>query len=291
MVKPNFFIIGAPKCGTTSVVQWLRDHSNIFIPEFKEPHYFNTDHNFNNVYDLTHYEDLFSEANKEHKAVGEGSVWYLYSDAAVSNILDYNPEAKFLVLLRNPIDMAYSLHKQKVFSMEQPQKDFKKAWQAQFLSDKDLGGKFVREKKFLKYGDICKHGKYLTKLFKTVDRNRVLVIFLEDIKRDELKEYKKILDFLDVRYDNRIDFPVVNKAKKRKSYLLAYLTKTFSKIKRLFKIKLGFGLLNKIEDINRSQKERQGIDPQMQDSLKEYFAEDINKLMQIVGRDLSHWVE
>src|SRR5262245_35065298 len=85
MKKPTFFIIGAPKCGTTSLAAWLADHPDIFMSPTKEPHYFNTDHK-RYLNSLAGYEQLFEDATDRHSAVGEASVWYLYSANAVENI-------------------------------------------------------------------------------------------------------------------------------------------------------------------------------------------------------------
>jgi len=129
MIKPNFFILGAPKCGTTSVAVLLSEHPHIYMPQ-KEPHFFNTDHRrFLNS--LEGYERLFARADARHRAVGEASVWYLSSASAVKNILDYAPEAKFIVMLRNPVEMAPSLHEEQVFTGRENVTDFAKAWALQ----------------------------------------------------------------------------------------------------------------------------------------------------------------
>ena len=88
MVSPNFFILGAPKCGTTSLASWLSDHPHIFIPPIKEPHYFNTDDQHRNIRRRLDYEKLFRGVTEKHIGVGEASVWYLSSEVAVRNILD-----------------------------------------------------------------------------------------------------------------------------------------------------------------------------------------------------------
>ena len=108
MRKPNFFIIGAPKCGTTSVYSWLKDHPYIFMPDFKEPHHFYSP--YGEPIKREKYENLFMDADMEHFAVGEASVWYLFSGKAIDRILEYEASAKFIVLIRNPIEMAPSLH-------------------------------------------------------------------------------------------------------------------------------------------------------------------------------------
>ena len=86
--KPDFFIVGAPKCGTSSLANTLRWHPNIFVPLAFEPQFFSTD--FNEVNDHTDesYLNLFSNVQKEHQALGEKSVIYLYSDVAIDNILN-----------------------------------------------------------------------------------------------------------------------------------------------------------------------------------------------------------
>ena len=132
MMKPNFFIIGAPKCGTTSLAAWLAEHPQIYFSPTKEPHFFNTDHKrFLNS--LQSYEKLFAGASKHHCSVGEASVWYMYSSAAVPNILEYNSDAKFIVMLRNPIEMAPSLHEELVFTGREDVNEFSEAWQLQDL--------------------------------------------------------------------------------------------------------------------------------------------------------------
>jgi sulfotransferase family protein len=129
-VNPNFFILGAPKCGTTSLARWLGDHPNIFMAPQKEPHFFNTDDR-RGVATLVEYEDLFRNAQREHVAVGEASVWYLSSSQAVRNILQYNPNARFIVMVRNPIEMAPALHGEMLISGLECIKDFSRAWNAQ----------------------------------------------------------------------------------------------------------------------------------------------------------------
>src|SRR5438477_11547979 len=115
MNKPNFFILGAPKCGTTSMAKWLSDHPEIFMSADKELNYYNMDHKRSEIKNYQHYLYFFKKATEKHKIIGEASVWYLFSKEAVPNILkDSNKEVKFLVMIRNPIQMAYSLHQEHV---------------------------------------------------------------------------------------------------------------------------------------------------------------------------------
>jgi len=74
-MKPNFFIIGAPKCGTTSLATYLGMHPNVFMCSPKEPHYFSTDINWQLVKNKNDYLKLFAKATNDNFAIGEGSVF------------------------------------------------------------------------------------------------------------------------------------------------------------------------------------------------------------------------
>src|SRR6185312_16840962 len=100
---PNFFIIGAPKCGTTALSEYLRRHPNIGFSEQKEPHYFNDDFSSRHIYSLDEYMKCFASNSADKVAIGEASVFYLSSRSAVRNILQHMPDAKFIVMLRDPV--------------------------------------------------------------------------------------------------------------------------------------------------------------------------------------------
>src|SRR6202044_1854761 len=158
MIKPNFFILGAPKCGTTSLAAWLAGHPEIYLSPTKEPHFFNTDHR-RLTNSLESYEQLFAATDQRHRAVGEASVWYLASSTAAANILNYSPEAKFIVMLRDPTEMASSLHEELVFTGREDVVDFAEAWNLQETRQnrRHVPVK-VWEPKFVQYGEACSLG-------------------------------------------------------------------------------------------------------------------------------------
>jgi len=101
-MKPNFFIVGAPKCGTTSMTEYLKQHPDIFIPEEKEPHYFGSDLEYPRITKTeAQYLRLFSEAQDERR-LGEASVWYLFSQRAAQEIYEFNPLSRIIIMLRTP---------------------------------------------------------------------------------------------------------------------------------------------------------------------------------------------
>jgi len=128
-IAPNFFIIGAPKTGTTALSEYLKDHPNIFFCPVKEPHFFDLDTSKRLKLNLQTYLSLFAEADPAlHQAVGEGSTGYLFSKVAVSEILKFNPNSKFIVMLRNPVDLVQSWHSEMYYEGVEDVVDFEKAW-------------------------------------------------------------------------------------------------------------------------------------------------------------------
>ncbi len=205
MKKSNFFIIGAPKCGTISLAHYLGDHPEIFLSDPKEPDFFRTDVSFRRlVENLDDYNALFKAAGSEHKAVGEASVNYLRSYKAVLNILEYNPAAKFIVMLRNPIDMIYSWHYHALFYQYHDIENFEVAWCSK------------------NYKTVCSLGEQMERLYGIVSKDRVLIILFEDLKADPKKVYENTLSFLNVSSDNKTDFPVYNQAKANRSDKLGH---------------------------------------------------------------------
>lgn len=107
--KVNLFIVGAAKSGTTSLWAAFRNHPEVFVTEdelFKEPAFFSK---LGSRMGLDKYHRLYAGA-KDEKYICDASTAYLTSAESAERILEYNPEAKILIILRNPVDRAYSLY-------------------------------------------------------------------------------------------------------------------------------------------------------------------------------------
>src|SRR5712692_7209004 len=114
--RPDFFIVGAPRSGTTALYTYLRQHPDVFLPEKKEPHYFNIDMTSGGaIRNEKDYAALFAGALDETR-VGEASVYYLSSACAPFEIKKDCPTAKIIIMLRNPVDVMYALHAHQVVS-------------------------------------------------------------------------------------------------------------------------------------------------------------------------------
>ncbi len=295
MKKPNFFILGAPKCGTTSMNAYLASHPSIYMAK-KEPHYFNTDHKNRKIKNLTDYQALFTLANNTHLAIGEASVRYLYSVDAVANILNYEPDAKFIVMLRNPVDMVYSWHNQVYLSSTEDIPDFESAWR---LQNKRRQGEQIPprcgESKMLYYGEVCSLGEQLQRLYTQVSTERVHLIFFDDLAQNPQKTYLDTLKFLNLPDDARQDFTIYNPAKIHRVHFLKDALPDVLSWLGSIKIKLGikhsFGLLEFIRLKNIKTQQRIPLSPQMRQTLIHYFRDDIKLLSKITNRNLDSWLK
>ena len=134
--KPNFFIVGAAKSGTTALYEYLKKHPNIFMPK-KELYYFGKDFTFREAHTpLEYYMSFFEAIPPNAKQIGEASVWYLYSKTAAVEIKEFQPKAKIIIMLREPTEMLYSLHSQQLYSGNEDIEGFEMALQAEFARKK-----------------------------------------------------------------------------------------------------------------------------------------------------------
>lgn len=300
---PNLFIVGAPKCGTSAFAEdYLNTHPNVFMSQLKEPHFFNTDHpDYRVIREWPDYLNLFSDARPEHQWVGEASVWYLYSQEAIRAIYAMNPKARLLVFLRNPVEMAHSLHSQLVHAAEENELNFEKAWDLQ--PQRRLGRHLPHTctaPDHLQYRDACSLGSQLSRLYSVFPKEQVKLVFLEDMKANARQAYLDVLNFLELPDDGRNDFPIVNANKHRRFYWLAERLKKptpmMRKIWRIGKRLLGrhediaHKMLKKVGELNTRVAPRTHLSTATRAMLEVEFAEDIALLEQLSGRDLGHWI-
>ena len=107
MSLPNYMFIGAAKSATTTFFDILKKHEDIFVPKFKEPHFFNIDENYFKGIDW-YKKTYFTDINNESVIV-DFTPTYLYYKLCAERIFDsLGPNVKFVIILRNPVDRAYS---------------------------------------------------------------------------------------------------------------------------------------------------------------------------------------
>lgn len=290
MKEPNFFLVGAPKCGTTALASYLSRHEQVFMSDPKEPHHFNIDHDYGRFKDDRAYMALFADASDAHRAVGEASVWYLYSEVAVPRILERYPHARIIVMLRNPVEMAVSLHQQKIFSGYETVRSFEAAWALQ--EDRRRGKSLPiwnPEPKLLLYRDACALGTQLEQLRLVVPGGQLLSILYDDFRADPRAVWLELESFLELDDDSREDFPVINAAKERRSLLLKRINDVYSKIRSVVGLSgFGTGIFTALNAWN-AKKRRYSISEGVAEQLIDAFADEISRLEVCLGRDLSAW--
>lgn len=213
-VKPNLFLIGAPRCGTTTLSVCLREHPQVYFSKMKEPQYFATDFRNRFVRYRRTYLKLFREADPQrHKIIAEGSTWYLFSREAVPRILKFQPEAKFIVMLRDPVRLVLSLHKFMVMHGKENLVDFKRAWYAEpQRRERGKGPLGCGDVKLVLYSEWGRLGSQVRRLLTLVPRERVFFILLDDFQENPRRIWLNLLDFLGLDDDGRTDFPRVNES-------------------------------------------------------------------------------
>lgn len=281
MRGPNFFIIGAPKCGTTSMYRYLSAHPSVYMPALKEPHYFATDlPNRRYVKTEGDYLALFSGATDEHLAVGEASVWYLYSREAPSKIRQFYAEARLIVFFRNPVDFVQSLHDQ--FAYDQGRDpDFSEAWRKN--SDR-----------LLEFGSF---GAQFQRLLTVFPREQILVVLFDDLLADPRVEYERVLRHLGISDDGRTVFPAHNARKLHRSGWLADfimhtpdpLARAWRGLKKATGVR-HVGVLDRLSRLNTKVAPRPRIDSRLRTETRRAFTQDIELLASLIQRDLSHWL-
>lgn len=297
--KPNFFIVGAPKCGTSALYRYLRQHPNVFMPAVKEPHFFSSDLvTYHKVKSMEEYRELFRGSTAQHLRVGEASASYLLSSVALANIREFNPDSKIIAMFRNPVDLVYSFHSQLLFWSEETVEDFETAWRLQERRSQGLDlPRTCREPFWLQYRRIGLFGTQVERMLSVFPAKQVKMILFEDLAASTQRVYSEVLEFLELPQDNRTEFPRVNENKRAKfTWLRNFVRKPPPTLKkgyralkrRLGKEKVGF-FRDALLDLNTLKQTRPPLSPAFRAELVQTFQEEVARLSRILGRDLSHW--
>lgn len=293
MRKPDFFIVGAARCGTTALYEYLKQHPEIYMSPDKEPAYFCPDLNPSRPSE-EEYLRLFSAARTE-KRIGEGSTSYLYSKAAAAEIKRFCPTARIIIMLRNPVDMIHARHAALYYHCVEDIEDFSLALDAE--PDRKAGRRPARRDHAIAqlfYRETAKYTEQITRYLDLFPADAVKVIIFDDFKSETGKIYREVCQFLDVDPNFQPVFGVVNANRKIRSRFLQQLLEvpgpTLRRIGRpLTPRTVRHRVMKELRQLNSSKTPRESMDAELRRSLQAEFAAEVMRLSELLNRDLSHW--
>ena len=296
MKKPNFFIVGAAKAGTTALRNYLEQHPEIYFSPIKETHFFSKDIDSFNFRDefkakvntskgahqkfITNQEEyltLFTGV-KEESVIGEATASYLYSQKAAGNIYQFNPNSKVVIILRDPIKRAFShylMDKRMSFTdqsfLEAVKEDISKTKKGWGISNLyiELGLYYQQVKRFLE-------------IFPS---NQLLILYHEDLQKSPPATLAQITAFLGIKSDYFFDTN-----QKHNVAALPRNAKTITLIRKLnITALIPKVITNRFKWVFYNKKNLPQLTNDDIKTLGNYFADDIEKLESLLKKDLTHW--
>lgn len=285
MVLPNFIIIGAPRSGTTSLYNYLKEHPEIFMCPIKEPNFFSIN---SKNYSLETYQNLFSKV-KDEKAIGEASPSYLRYKEAPIRIKQLIPECKIMMILRSPVERLYSSFN---YSKYQGLNEgtFIDFITKEFNEQDEFWYSFSQ---MIKKGLYCNPVKRYREIF---GADKVKIFYYDELAIDRLKLVKDACDFLEVNssFTHNLKkkynisgipiFPAFSRFMAKPNIIKNVLKYIVPKTHRE-KLKKGIMKLNmKLEKNRISENAKKHL-------LDVYYYGDIKNLEIILNKDLSAWLK
>lgn len=282
MALPNFLIIGAPKAGSTSLWEYVRQHPDVFPTKQKEPHYFWTyKHSLpGKTVTLEAYQALF-EGSGAYKAVGEASPGYLADENAPHEIRKLIPDVNLIAILRDPCARAFSGFMMHRMRQDEPEERFLGAIAA------DAGRKAAERINYIENG---LYYKQLSRYLSIFPAEQLKVVLNEDLKAKPKEVLQEVFTFLGVDPDADIDTDVqFTMSGIPKVKALHWLLHGKNPIKRVLYPLLPKRLVKSLRLAKNANLKRQFITPEERSALLPAFEADILELERLLGRDLAHW--
>jgi hypothetical protein len=301
MNKPNFFIVGEPKSGTTALHDFLDQHPQITMSEVKEPYHFCTD--FHRESDLFHkkplyfryrdedkYLSLFKQ-DKSYSAVGESSTFYIWSKYAAKNIHAFNPDAKIIIFLRNPIDFIYSLHSHWVVETYENITSFSEALEAE--RERKTTWEHIPSRAYfpsmLYYTSVANYSAQVERFYKYFDRDQVKVFLFEDFKKSNADIFQKIVKFLQVDETFEPQYKRVNASKKPRCSALNYMAQNvyfIEGLKRVMPRRVHRMIKHAGQKMLWKETARESMPDTVRHDLTKKFLQEVESVSDVLGRDM-----
>jgi hypothetical protein len=301
MKKPNLFIVGHPRSGTSSLHSYLKQHPDIFMTAIKEPNFFSID--FRKQSDAFHQKQLYFPFRTENqylklykkwkneKIAGEASATYLCSKVSAKEICRFNAASKIIMMFREPVEFLHSFHSAARFALGEHIEDFKTAMAAENDRKEGRGlSKRVITPSWLFYTEFVKYSEQISRFSSYFDQEQIKIIIFDDFKINSPGIYKEIIDFLCVDPNFSPTFDIVNPNKQLKWPLLKrysldspYFRKS---LRFLFSHEIYAWLKNFYKTKIVTYQPRQPLDDEFRIELMKEFKKEVEKLSTLINRDL-----
>ena len=318
---PRFiFIVGAPRCGTTTLAAFLKQHPRICYPLVKEPHFF-LQHDTRGMdagalRDLVEREYLdryYAQCERGRDTGVDGSVSYLYAPEHLVPALSLWPDARFVIAVRDPMAMLPSLHARLKYTGDETIEKFEDAWAA--IPDRVAGRRIppsCYEPRWLRYDEAGRFGTYVERFFEQIGRERCFVSLFDDLVADPEAQYRAMCAFAGIEPHPGTKFSPRRESrgirhgwlqrllKRPPGFARDYLAgKQFAQRERSIDAPIGddkftakfFSLRKRILRWNRIPLPKRPIPMAVQADIRARLKPEIDQLGQLLGRDLSHWLE
>lgn len=298
MRGPEFFIVGAPKCGTTALTAYLAQHPEIGMCARKETQHFATDmrerlavKSGSRRLSEQEYLDLFAPV-QDRRLLGEASVWYLYSRAAPHEIHRFMPEARIIAMFRSPVEMLPSLHSEFVYVGLEPEEDFTGALALDARREREGTPQGFPPHS---YRAAVRYAEQLRRYFDAFGRERVHVIIYDDFRADTAAAYRRTCEFLGVDPEFEPEIEVVNPNKEVRSSMLRGLLRRPPEparrvLHRITSQRARVAVGQAIKRWNTRFAPRTPVaDAGVKAELRRIAEGEGRKLGKLIGRDLSAW--
>ena len=312
------FVVGAPRCGTTTLSRFLKEHPAINFPALKEPHYFA----LNDLRGLSDEElrkrveaeflGRFFRHQPSRRIGADCSVTYLYTPELMEPILRLWPDSRFIIALRDPLTMLPSLHRRLVFIGDEQFPTFAKAWAA--VPDRAQGRRIHRrcsDPRFLRYDEAGRFGTYVERLFSVVGKERCLPVIFDDLSMDPEGQYRRVMDFCGLEPVRGTDFSAQRTGKGVRFHWLQRILKRPPTSLRNYLVTdlhlkrtgdddeaAGAAARGKIMSVrkrllrwNRVAQPAERVSPTVQRQVRAQLKQEIDRLGRLIDRDLTHWLQ
>ena len=279
-MKVNTFIVGAPKTGTTSLYYYLNQHTNVCMSSIKEPNFFSAKEVNSLFYksqivdDINEYHKLFSQNKKQ--IIGEASVSYLFFDEVPNRIYKYNPKAKIIILLRNPIERALS-HYLMDFRLGFCSENFEN-----IIAQPEIFPQYYQQ-----YLELGNYFLQLKRYLNVFNENQLSIVFYDDLKSNSRKVMKHIFSFLEIEFQD-LDYSIQNSFLSPSNIFVSELYK-FNSLRKIVKSLFPESFLSLVKSIFFSNNSKPTFSDSIIKQLNAYYKSDIVELEKLLNKDLSKW--